>query len=29
MLNRREVIAFYNQRIERLKTADDATAEES
>jgi CIC family chloride channel protein len=28
MLNRREVIAFYNQRIKNMKTVGDAVAEE-
>ena len=28
MLNRREVIAFYNQQIQDMKTADDAALEE-
>ncbi len=28
MLNRREVIAFYNQQIQEMKTRDDAIAEE-
>ena len=28
MLNRREVIAFYNQQIQDMKTRDDAIAEE-